>query len=408
MQRLGGVPIAAGARGCWSTRCDVPSAFAVESPAPPAAAGPPAAAQPKFDVLELRVLGNSVLDARAVEAAVYGFTGPERQMSDVEAARAALEKVYHDRGFGTVFVDIPEQTVDDGIVRLRVTEGRLHQVRVTGAHYFSGRQILAALPAAQQDSVPNLPVMQKEITALNAETPDRSVVPVLRAGAQPGAVDLALKVQVHVPFHGSVEFDNQYTVDTTHLRAAVAASYGNMFDRLDTLSVQYQVAPESVRETHVIAGSYALHLSPDGSNLSIQYVNSKSDVATIGTLGVLGTGSVYSLRYLKPLPAAGSMQDLALEVDYKDFTQSILVSPAGGLNTPVDYINLSAAYSFLKSAPGRMTDWSLTADFGFRGAPYNSQQFADKRFEGEPNYYYLRSDGGATLPLPGNFTATFA
>jgi len=383
----------------------LPPVHAAE-PAAPVAAPSPAAPQPKFDVLELRVLGNTALDARTVEAAVYGFTGPGRQMTDVEAARAALEKVYHDRGFGTVFVDIPEQTVEDGIVRLRVTEGRLRQVRVSGAHYFSGRQILAALPAAQPGTVPDLPVLQKQITALNAETHDRTVVPVLKAGPQPGTVDLALKVEDHVPFHGSVELDNQYTVDTAHLRAAVAASYDNLFDRMDTFSVQYQAAPQAVRETHVVAGSYALHLAPDGSNLSIQYVNSKSDVATIGTLGVLGTGSVYSLRYLKPLPATGSVQDLALEVDYKDFTQSVLVSSASGLNTPVDYINMSAAYSFVKSRPDRMFDWSVIADFGFRGAPYNTQQFAEKRFDGAPNYYYLRSDGGATLPLPAGFTAT--
>src|ERR1700754_4200360 len=70
----------------------------------------PAAAQQKFDVLELRVLGNTTLDARAIEAAVYPYTGPDKAMADIEAARAALERTYHDRGFGTVFVDIPEQT----------------------------------------------------------------------------------------------------------------------------------------------------------------------------------------------------------------------------------------------------------------------------------------------------------
>jgi len=33
-----------------------------------------------------------------------------------------------------------------------------------------------------------------------------------------------------------------------------------MFGRLDNFSFQYQVAPEAPAETHVIAGSYALHL----------------------------------------------------------------------------------------------------------------------------------------------------
>jgi hemolysin activation/secretion protein len=381
---------------------------AAEATGTQAATQPPAQTAPAtFDVLELRVQGNTVLDARSIESAVYPFTGPAKQMGDVEAARAALEHAYHDRGFGTVFVDIPEQSVDDGVVRLRVTEGKLRQVRVTGARYFSGRQIRAAVPAAEENSVPNLPVLQKELTALNAQTPDRVVLPVLKAGPQPGTVDLSLRVQDHSPFHGSVELNNQYTADTTHLRALVAASYDNMFGRLDNFSFQYQVAPEAPAETHVIAGSYALHLAPDGSNLSFQYINSHSDVATVGTLGVFGTGSVYTLRYLKPLPATGSSQNLAVELDYKSFGQSILVnSAAGGLNTPVTYYNMSTAYSIVRSTARELFDWSTTADFGIRGVPNNAQQFADKRFDAQPDYFYIRSDGGLTLQLPAALTAT--
>jgi hypothetical protein len=99
------------------------------------------ATAPKFDILEYRVLGNSALPAPDIERAVYPFLGKEKTLADVEAARLALETKYHERGFGTVFVDIPEQSVNEGIVRLRVTEGKLARVSVGGAHYFSERQV---------------------------------------------------------------------------------------------------------------------------------------------------------------------------------------------------------------------------------------------------------------------------
>ena len=364
---------------------------------------PPAA--PPFDVLELRVLGNTMLDARSVEAAVYPFTGPAKVMGDIEAARAALEHVYHERGFGTVFVDIPEQSVDEGIVRLRVSEGRLHQVRVAGAKYFSGREILAALPAAKEGSVPNLPALQEQLTTLNKQTRDRTVVPVLKAGPQPGTVDLALRVEDHVPFHGSVELNNQYTADTGHLRAALQASYDNMFGRLDSWSFQYQVAAEDPRESHVFATNYTVRLGPQGSGLSFFYIDSKSDVSTIGTLGVLGTGSIYGVRWLTPLPAMASAQSVALEIDYKDFTQSIAVATGSGLNTPIDYISMSAAYSGAQGGDKLQADWTASLNYGFSGAPYNAQQFADKRYLAAPNYFYIRTDGGLTWQLPAQFSA---
>ena len=359
-----------------------------------------------FEVRELRVLGNTVLDDRSVESAIYPFTGPEKHMTDVEGARAALERVYHDRGFGTVFVDIPEQSVEDGIVRLKVTEGRLRQVKVVGARYFSDRAIRAALPAAQENAAPNLPALQNQLTALNTQSRDLAVVPVLKAGPTPGTVDLALKVDDHLPFHGSVELNNQYTADTTHLRAVIAASYDNLFGRLDSLSLQYQESPSSPQQAHVLAGIYTMRLGADGSTVSFQYIDSKSDVATIGTLGVLGSGSVYGVRWSQPLPAKASSQDFAVELDYKDFTQSIDVNPTSGLETPIQYINMTAAYSGAKGMTNQQMDWSTSMNFGLRGTPNNAQEFADKRYNADPNYFYFRTDDGYTLQLPARFSAT--
>ena len=74
----------------------------------------------QFNVWEFRVLGNTVLPNIDIERVVYPFLGEAKSLNDVEAARKMLETVYHDRGYGTVFVDIPEQDVGAGIVRLKV------------------------------------------------------------------------------------------------------------------------------------------------------------------------------------------------------------------------------------------------------------------------------------------------
>jgi len=50
------------------------------------------------DVNEYFVRGNTVLDARAIEEAVYPFLGPQKTLADIEGARDALQKIYHGRG----------------------------------------------------------------------------------------------------------------------------------------------------------------------------------------------------------------------------------------------------------------------------------------------------------------------
>ena len=109
-----------------------------------------------FAVWEIRVLGNTVLAQRDIERVVYPHLGRARNLSDMDAARQELETAYREAGFPTVYVDIPEQNVVDGIVRLRVTEGRIGRSRIDGARYFSAREIREALPASQPDTVPHL------------------------------------------------------------------------------------------------------------------------------------------------------------------------------------------------------------------------------------------------------------
>ena len=134
------------APGGWAAAAAVNSVDATTA----ASSGPDA----HFDIVEFRVLGASALERRKIEAAVYPFLGPNKTLQDVEHARAALVTVYKDAGLGTVLVDIPEQSVEDGIVRLKVTEGRIEKVRISGARYYSQRQILAALPALKPGTLP--------------------------------------------------------------------------------------------------------------------------------------------------------------------------------------------------------------------------------------------------------------
>src|SRR4029079_8489455 len=75
-----------------------------------------------FYIREYRVEGARRLKSLEVEEAVYPFLGPARTPDDVEQARVALEKVYHDKGFQTVSVVVPQQDPRRGIIRLEVIE----------------------------------------------------------------------------------------------------------------------------------------------------------------------------------------------------------------------------------------------------------------------------------------------
>ncbi len=357
-----------------------------------------------FDVLEYRVIGNTVLPGRDIERTLYPLLGPQKTLTDVEAARSALEALYHDHGYGTVFVDIPPQKVADGLVRLRVTEGRIEREQISGARYFPERDVIASLPAATPGTVLQLSKLQDELTAVNARTPDRSVVPVLKAGSAPGTVDLSLKVNDNLPLHGSLELNNQASLDTRELRTVASISYGDMFGRLDSFSLQYQGTPQQLDQVRVFAANYVWHPLESGLQPSLQYVNSNSNVATVGALGVLGIGEITGLRLAYPFLAdAANQQSLTLGVDYKHFRNLINENATTANDTPISYLTLSFAYAGLWRSERLTTTLSLSANAGPRGIVNNQADFANDRVQGRDNYFYMRGDLALNFRLPDDF-----
>ena len=158
-----------------------------------------------FDLLELRVKGNTLIEKKQLERTVYPFLGLKKSVDTVEEARAALEKLYQTQGYQTVSVDIPEQDVQNGTVYLQVVEGKVSRLRVKDSRYFSLGKIKAGVPELAEGKVPNFPKMQQQLTALGGQSSDRKIQPILRAGDTPGTLEVDLKVKDSLPFHGKVE-----------------------------------------------------------------------------------------------------------------------------------------------------------------------------------------------------------
>jgi hemolysin activation/secretion protein len=380
--------VAVGAGGRWLLAAAVGFAAAVRAAAP--VPGAPAQAE-AFPVMEYRVLHNSVLSIRDVERAVYPFLGPNKTLTDVEGARSALERAYHGAGYSSVFVDIPEQAIQEGVVRLSVTEGHVGALHVTGERYVSGRAIRAAVPSLAPGSVPHFPDVQSQINAVNRQSPDLTVVPVLKSGDTPGTLDVNLKVKDDSPLHASVDVNNRYTPDTTPTRLYFNLGYTNLFQTFQSLSLQYQVAPERRRDAEVYSGSYVIPFAPGGPSLAFFAVKTNSDVATVGTLSVVGRGNIYGTRFIVPVTESGGVfQTLTFGTDYKDFGQNVELLGGGAIQTPIHYMNWSADYTVNLTTPHTHSMFETTSDFGVRGLVNNDEEFENNRSQAEPNYFYLK------------------
>ena len=389
----------------------------VSSPPPTAtgeqalAAAAPQTEVARFDVFEYRVEGTTLLPAITVEQAVYPHLGEAKTLNDVEQAREALEKAYHSAGFLTVLVNIPQQKVDGGVVRLTVTEAPVERLRVVESRYFSLGEIKAGVPQLAEGTVPNFSQMQKELAALNKSS-DRRITPVLRPGKTPGTVEVDLKVQDQLPLHGNIELNDRYSQDTTRTRLSASLRWDNLWQQQHGLGITVQTAPEAPDESKVFSASYTWPLA-SGNYLAFYAVKSDSNVAAVGTLNVVGSGVIAGVRYILPLRSrrAGFFHTATLGADYKDFEQSINLINGPGLEGPVAYLPFTLGWDGTwldraESGRGRTTKAGVAFNFQLRGLVADEQEFADKRFLGRPDYAYLRGSFSHEEIWPAGWGAT--
>jgi hemolysin activation/secretion protein len=359
----------------------------------------------RFDIWELRVDGNSILDPRAIETTVYPFLGPDGDLARVEQARAALETAYRDRGYATVAVVIPQQSVDDGVVRLTVEESRVDRFRVKGAKYTSQRALHDALPSLQSGTILNTARVQQEIDFVARRSRDVKLKPVIRSGRDVGTLDVELHVEDTVPLHGAVELNNYYSANTSELRLNGTLAYNNLFQRQDGLTLSYQVTPEDASEVSVFSATYIARPRTSANLFTLTGVVTDSDVAAVGGTAVIGTGTFLFARGFFPLRSEPGRSDtLIAGVDYKDAedtTRFIVETDGGGGREEVsakriDYANFVVGYNGSRGA----STFDATVGMGVRQLFNDHEEFEQKRFKGEPNYVKLGLDATHAQPLP--------
>lgn len=357
-------------------------------------------------IKEFRVRGAHHLPRSVVEETVYPFLGPGRTANDVEQARAALEKAYQDRGYQTVSVQVPQQTATRGIVVLQVSEQPVGRLRVRGSRYFSPQKIKEGAPSLAEGGVPRFSEVTHDMVALN-QLPDRRITPGLRAGIEPGTIDVDLTVTDTLPLHGSLELNNRYSADTKPLRLNGAVSYNNLWQLGHSIGASFQISPEDVDQVKVFSGYYVARI-PGVPWFSFSAVGVKqlSNVSTLGGIAVAGRGEILSTRAIMALPAGADFyHTFTLGFDYKHFNQGSRVAAGQLSDTPITYYPLSADYSATWSKKGAVTDFNASVTANLRGFGSDEAEFDLNRFRATGSFFYLRGSIAHTHDLPAGMQA---
>ncbi|MBQ5946953.1 ShlB/FhaC/HecB family hemolysin secretion/activation protein [Massilia sp. ST3] len=379
------------------------SAAWAQEPAAPAAADDVV----RFEISRFDVAGNSLLDPKEVERAVAPYVGAQRDFGDVQRALEALEALYHAHGYNVVTVQLPEQELNGGVVRLNVVQTRIGSVKVSGNRYHSEDNIRRSLPALVPGQTPNLKQVSANLKLAN-ENPSRKIKLSLGSGAADDSVDASIEVADDKPWSVMLNLDNTGSEETGKTHAGVVLQHANLGGLDHVGSLQYTTTVEKPDQVAVWGLGYHIPLYAQGAALDFyaSYSDVDSGIVSAGLfdLAVSGRGAVYGARYTRILPKsllAGRDFEarLLLGADVKAYKNSVLFAQEN-FGNDVTVRPLSIGYTGRVALDGGEASFALTL---LRNVPGGSrggkEDFQRARLGAKAGYTALRFSGAWSRAL---------
>lgn len=365
----------------------------------------------RFEIQRYRVEGNTILPVDKIDKILAPYTGKERDFGTVQEALDALEKEYHQRGYTSVQVVLPEQALERGTVVFRVVETSIGAVKVEGNRYFNEKNIRKSVPALKEGLPPNIDKISTNLRTAN-ENPAKKVNLQLQGGEKESEINALLKVTDEKPWKIAFMGDNTGTQQTGYARTGVLLQHANVANLDHVFTAMYTTCPDHLKQVSIYGASY--HIPIYAFSDSVDFFGGYSDVDTgslpMGTsnLNVSGKGTVLGGRYNQTLTRISQYEHkFTYGVDYRDYQNNVDLSGIP-LGASVKVNPLSLAYIGSFPFKGVSTDFNMALYQNI--AVLNGGKAADfnnVRTGAPADYTIFRYGGNLGYALPEDWQLRF-
>lgn len=192
-------------------------------------------------VREFRFEGNSAFSNEELAKVTGAYANREITSGDLEEARRAVTLHYISHGYVNSGAVLPDQTPTNGIVTIRVIEGKISRIEVQGNHWLRDGFITSRL--RRWDGPPlNVNELKDGLQLLRQNPNVRQVNAELKPGTAPGDGVLDVRVVDQQPFRVGLQADNHRPPSVGAEEISLLASDLNLTGHGDALNLKYGIA----------------------------------------------------------------------------------------------------------------------------------------------------------------------
>jgi hemolysin activation/secretion protein len=215
-------------------------------------------------------------------------------------ARSAITQLYICKGYITSGAVVPEQRLPPGggVVTIKLVEGSLEDIKITGTRRLNRSYIRSRLERANQKPL-NRDRLLEALQLLQLNPRIQSLSAELAAGTHPGANVLEVNVKEANTFHGTINLDNSRSPSVGSFQRSVRLYEDNLSGIGDTISLLYANTDGS----NEVGVDYTLPLSSRDTTLTFSYdYTSNSVIETpFNALDIVSNADKYQLTLRHPL-----------------------------------------------------------------------------------------------------------
>lgn len=324
-----------------------------------------------FGIDSFEVSGENPLSAQETTKLLGPFAGLQKNLEDLQSAVQALEQAIHASGYSFDRVILPQQSLSDGVIELKVVPFKVGQVSIEGAEHHDEANIRASLPGLVEGESPNTRELSRSI-AVGRKQPSKSTRLTFAASDQTGEVDARIAVKDKKPWQAFSWFNDTGTDETGNTRMGFGLQHSNLFNRDQNAVLTYTLSPEKEDKVAQYGLLYQIPFYDLGGELNLLYSKSDVDTGTVATFfDVAGKGEVFAGTYTQVFARKGGYsQELSVSVFDKLFENEIFFD-GQPIGVDVRSRPLGLRYSGSLEKPGYQMEFFLRPQANLPGGSRN-------------------------------------
>jgi hemolysin activation/secretion protein len=255
----------------------------------------------RLEIKGFRIVGLTVAEPAEFSDDLAPFIGTEKRFQDLLDAAAAIKRSLAGLGFFLADVVVPEQKIADGIIELRVLEGRLGKVRleVDPAARIDRDLLQSYIGSLEEGGLIRTTDVERalfQIHDLRGIVATSSFGP----GTVSGTADLTIRVAAAKKFDANFDFDANGSIYTGLHRASAGIDANGLFGRGEIISVRASNAIDG--NLRFARASILMPVGPWGTKIggAISDLNYRLGTPSFSPLKVNGAAYVTSLTAIHP------------------------------------------------------------------------------------------------------------